>query len=125
MSTNRGTTKAANDADSEYDSAEDADFKDSESFSGSSSDESDAPKRKKKLEKDLNSGDELTIAKQRKKRRKDTDADDLILTRAQKRAKYVSIPDLSKNLGRMKLNPWKEIPLRRIHLRILMPYGNN
>ena len=81
-------TKAARDQDSDYESAEDADFHDSDAFSNSSSDESDVPKRKSKTEKDLDSGDEVTIAKQ-KKRRRGPDADDLILTRAQKRAKYI------------------------------------
>ena len=81
-------TKAARDQDSEYESAEDADFHDSDAFSNSSSDESDVPKRKKKTEKDLDSGDEVTIAKQ-KKRRNGADTGDLILTRAQKRAKYI------------------------------------
>jgi len=83
-------TNTARDQDSEYESAEDADFHDSDAFSNSSSDESEAPRRKKNTtDKDLDSGDEVTIAKQ-KKRRKGNETDDLILTRAQKRAKYIS-----------------------------------
>lgn len=86
-------TKAARDQDSDYESAEDADFHDSDAFSNSSSDDSEAPKRKNKKEKGLDSGDEVTIAKQ-KKRRKGDDASDLILTRAQKRAKYITLESL-------------------------------
>jgi hypothetical protein len=92
--TNAGKgTKAADDAESDYNSADDADFHDSDAFSDSSSDELEAPKRSKANDKDLDSGDEATIAKH-KKRRKQTGTDDLILTRAQKRAKYSSVLDL-------------------------------
>jgi len=83
-------TKAINDGDPDYESAEDTDFKDSDAFSDSSSDEWEAPKRKKNADKGLDSGDEVTIAIQKKKR-KETETDDLILTRAQKRAKYVKM----------------------------------
>jgi hypothetical protein len=86
MSDSENKVEATVDRDSEYESADDADFQDSEAFSNSSSDESDMPKQKKKADKDLDSGDEVTIAKQ--KRRKGRETDDLILTRAQKRAKY-------------------------------------
>lgn len=83
---NDNKVEATVDRDSEYESADDANFQDSDVFSNSSSDESDLLKQKKKADKDLDSGDEETIAKQ--KRRKDRETDDLILTRAQKRAKY-------------------------------------
>jgi hypothetical protein len=86
MSDSENKVEAIVDRDSEYESVDDADFKDSDAFSNSSSDESDMPKQKKKADKDLDSGDEVTIAKQ--KRRKGRETDDLILTRAQKRAKY-------------------------------------
>jgi len=86
MSHSENKVVAAVDRDSEYETADDADFQDSDAFSNSSSNESDVPKRKKKTDKDLDSGDEVTIAKQ--KRRKDRETDDLILTRAQKRARY-------------------------------------
>ena len=76
------------DQDSDYESTDNADFHDSDAFSNNSSDESDGPKRKK-IANDLDSGDEVTIAKQ-KKRRKTADGDDLILTRAQRRAKFIS-----------------------------------
>ena len=92
MSDDENKTKEPADRDSDNESAEDADFQDSDEFSSSSSDESDVPKGKKRVDKDLDSGDELTIAK-RKKRRIASEADDLILTRAQKRAKYVSATD--------------------------------
>ena len=85
-----GVKTAACDQDSEYESADDADFRDSDAFSNSSSDGSDVPREKtNKTDKDLDSGDEVTIAKH-KKRRKGNETDDLILTRAQKRAKYIS-----------------------------------
>lgn len=79
---------AADDADSDYDSQDDADFQDDDGMSKSSSDESDAPVRRKGKDKNLDSGDEATINK-RKKKRKDVEAnEDLILTRSQKRSKY-------------------------------------
>jgi len=77
-----------NGGDSDYDSAEDDDFNGDDDFSNSSSDESNAPNRSKRKDKNLDSGDEATI-ETRKKRRKDDDGD-LILTRAQRRAKYSS-----------------------------------
>jgi hypothetical protein len=89
MSDSKNNSNAIVDRESDYDSEEDADFQDSDEFSNSSSDESDMPKRIKGADKDLDSGDEVTIAKQ-KKRRKGPEADNLILTRAHKRAKYVS-----------------------------------
>ena len=91
MSATETKRKTADEADSDYDSADDADFQDDDALSNSESDESDVPKLRKKNDKDLDSGDELTIAKQKKKR-KDVETDDLILTRAQKRAKYIRQP---------------------------------
>jgi hypothetical protein len=90
MSGIKDQAKAAADGDSDYDSAEDDDFRDSDTISNSSCEKSDAPKRGKAIVKDLDSGDEVTIAK-RKKKGGEPEADDLILTRAQKRARYISI----------------------------------
>jgi hypothetical protein len=89
MTGTNGTDKraqAANDADSDYDSADDGDFQEDDAVSNGSSDESDAPVTRKAKDKDLESGDEATISKPKKKR-KDAENEDLILTRAQKRAK--------------------------------------
>ena len=79
--------RAADDAGSEYDSEDDADFQDDDGISNSSSDESDVPMRRKGKAEKPDSGDEATVNK-RKKKRKDTEGkDDLILTRSQKRSK--------------------------------------
>jgi hypothetical protein len=78
------------DADSDYDSEEDADFQEDDAISNASSDESDTPKRKNVKDVNLDSGDEVTIAKQKKKRKQaEPEAEGLILTRSQKRAKYL------------------------------------
>ena len=88
MSAHRSKRRTADDEDTEYDSSEDTAFQDDDAISNSSSDESEAAEQKDVGDKDLDSGDEVTIAKRRK--RKDSNVDDLILTRAQKRAKYFS-----------------------------------
>ena len=87
MASEEKTKKTPDDADSDYDSEDDADFQD-DAISNSSSDESDAPKRSKAADKDLDSGDEVTISKRKKKRKEVENNDDLILTRAQRRSKY-------------------------------------
>lgn len=76
--------------DSDYDSAEDGDFRDSDDAlsNSSSEDEEDTKAVKQRKDKDLDSGDEATIAKVAKKKRKPAVTEDLILTRAQKRSKY-------------------------------------
>jgi len=81
--------KPPGDGDSDYDSAEDADFQDSDDAlsHGSSEDEAEPQLVKRGKDQELDSGDEATIAKQAKKKRKSATTDDLILTRAQKRAK--------------------------------------
>jgi hypothetical protein len=77
----------AGDDDSDYDSAEDADFRESDDAlsNSSSEDEEEAKVVKRRKDKDIDSGDEATIAK---KKRKEVGTEDLILTRAQKRTKY-------------------------------------
>ena len=79
--------QAVDDADSDYDSADDADFQEDDAVSNSESDEFDAPGKVEAKDQELESGDEATISKPKKKR-KDIGNEDLILTRAQKRAKY-------------------------------------
>jgi len=88
MASEEKKKKTPDDADSDYDSEDDADFQD-DVISNSSSDESDAPKRSKAAAKDLDSGDEVTISKRKKKRKETENKDDLILTRAQRRSKYL------------------------------------
>jgi hypothetical protein len=99
--------QAASDADSDYDSEEDADFQDDDAISNSSSDESEAPVKSKSKNNNIESGDEATIRKSKKKRKEaENESQDLILTRAQKRAKYYSSDDLTymKSRGRRSCN---------------------
>jgi len=79
--------RTADDAGSEYDSEDDADFQDDDGMSISSSDESDVRIRRKGKDENLDSGDEATISKRKKKRKDIEGKDDLILTRSQKRSK--------------------------------------
>jgi hypothetical protein len=74
------------DGESDYQSEEDEDFKD-EAFSDGSSDESESAKRRKAKPQEVDSGDEATI-RTRKSKRRNVEGDE-ILTRAQKRARYV------------------------------------
>ena len=103
--------KATADADSDYDSAEDADFRESDdALSNScSEEEEDATRVGLRKDKDLDSGDEATITqpeKRKKKKRKPAATDDLILTRAQKRAKStLSLKTLSVERRRSRLRP--------------------
>jgi len=89
---NLGKTKKALDNDSDYDSAEDDDFQEDDAISNESSDEEAGPSRKKGKKEDLDSGDEVTIVKAKKKRKgvEQEGQEDLILTRSQKRAKYLT-----------------------------------
>jgi hypothetical protein len=89
---NPGKTKKALDNDSDYDSAEDDDFQEDDAISNESSDEEGAPLPTKGKKEDLDSGDEVTIVKAKKKRKgvEEEGQEDVILTRSQKRAKYLT-----------------------------------
>jgi hypothetical protein len=79
----------SNDDDSEYISGEDSDFKDGHAISNSgSSDDSDLETPKKKRKITLDEGDLAAIATAEHDKN-DVDSGDLILTRAQKRRKWV------------------------------------
>jgi len=106
----------AGDDESDYDSAEDADFRESDdALSNSSSEgEEEAKVVKRRKDKDIDSGDEATIAKQAKKKRKEVGTEDLILTRAQKRTKAEEPkPSSSKPLQEAKPEEldamWKQL----------------
>ena len=118
--------RAGVDVDSHSDSEGDADFHDSDAFSDSSSDDEDAPQPRKGADKDLDSGDEMTISKSRKRRKGTGDAngEDLILTRAQKRTKYILASSMFNNLELMKKAQTSKQPrLRRTDKKTWMPSG--